>query len=42
MTGGVRPDAGPTLRITRQMENGRIPLPGAKDDASGKFSIAEV
>lgn len=40
--GGVKPDAGPTLRITRQIEYGRIPLPGAKDDPTGRFSVAEV
>jgi polysaccharide biosynthesis/export protein len=42
MTGGVKPEAGPTVRITRRLENGRIPLPGAKDDPSGKFSVAEL
>jgi polysaccharide export outer membrane protein len=42
MTGGVRPTAGPSVRITRLIENGRIPLPGAKDDPTGRFSIAEL
>lgn len=40
--GGVKDDAGPTVRITRRLENGRIPLPGAADDASGQFSVADV
>ena len=42
IVGGVKPDAGPMLQITRQIEYGRIPLPNAKDDPTGKFSIAEV
>jgi polysaccharide export outer membrane protein len=40
--GGLRPDAGPTVRITRQLEYGRIPLPGAADDPTHQFSMAEV
>jgi len=42
MAGGVRLDAGPSMRITRQLDWGRIPLPGAADDPTGKFSIAEI
>ncbi len=42
MTGGVKADAGPSVRITRLIENGRIPLPGAKDDPTGRFSVAEL
>ncbi|HWE52090.1 MAG TPA: polysaccharide biosynthesis/export family protein [Bryobacteraceae bacterium] len=42
MAGGVRPDAGNSIRITRRLDNGRIPLAGAVDDPTGKFSIAEV
>jgi len=42
MAGGVRLDAGPSIRITRQLDWGRIPLPGAADDPTGKFSIAEI
>jgi polysaccharide biosynthesis/export protein len=42
MAGGLRPDAGPTVRITRRLDQGRIPLPGATDDASGKYSVTEV
>jgi polysaccharide export outer membrane protein len=42
LAGGVRSDAGPTIRIMRELEWGRIPLPGAADDPSGKFNIADV
>jgi polysaccharide export outer membrane protein len=42
MAGGVRPDAGYSVRITREMEWGCIPLPKAEVDASGRFSIAEL
>ncbi len=42
MAGGIRQDAGYSIRITRQLEWGCIPLPGAQLDASGKFSVAEV
>lgn len=42
MAGGLRPDAGPNALITRRLEWGRVPLPGASDDASGKFSVAPV
>jgi polysaccharide biosynthesis/export protein len=40
--GGLRPDAGNRIKLTRRKEWGAIPLPDAKDDASGQFSIAEV
>lgn len=42
MTGGVKSDAGPVVMITRRIEYGRLPLPGASDDLTGKFSIAQV
>ena len=42
LAGGIRPDAGYSVRITRQSEWGCIPLPGATPDPSGKFSVAEV
>ena len=42
LAGGLRPDAGPTVRITRRIEYGKIPLPGAADDPSGRFSVASV
>jgi polysaccharide biosynthesis/export protein len=42
MAGGLRPDAGYSVNITRKLEWGRIPLPNAKDDPTGTFSIASV
>jgi polysaccharide export outer membrane protein len=42
LAGGIRPDAGYSIRITRQVEWGCIPLPGSTVDASGRFSIAQV
>jgi len=42
LAGGTRPDAGYSIRITRQLEWGCIPLPKAGLDASGRFSVAEV
>jgi polysaccharide export outer membrane protein len=40
--GGLKPDAGPRLTITRQAERGPLPLPGAHPDSSGQFLIADV
>lgn len=40
--GGVRPDAGHTIKITRLKEWGRIPLPGCMEDPTGQFYVAEV
>ena len=40
--GGVTADAGPTLTLTRRLERGRIPLPGAKDDPTGQFSTVDI
>ncbi len=40
--GGLKPDAGSTVKITRRKEWGAIPLPGAVTDASNQFSVAEV
>jgi polysaccharide biosynthesis/export protein len=42
LAGGVRPDAGYSIRITRELEWGCVPLPGAQLDASDRFSVAEV
>jgi polysaccharide biosynthesis/export protein len=42
MAGGIRADAGYSIRITRNIEWGCIPLPGATTDPSGRFSIAQV
>ncbi|HEV2491356.1 MAG TPA: polysaccharide biosynthesis/export family protein [Candidatus Acidoferrales bacterium] len=40
--GGIRPDAGYSVRITRQLEWGCIMLPGAALDPSGQFSVAQL
>jgi polysaccharide biosynthesis/export protein len=42
LAGGVRPDAGYSVRITRELEWGCIPVPKATLDASGQFSVAEL
>jgi polysaccharide export outer membrane protein len=40
--GGLRNDAGPTVTITRPIENGKLPLPMAEVDPTGKYTVAEV
>ncbi len=40
--GGLRADAGYSVKITRKKESGPIPLASAKEDATGQFSVAEV
>ncbi len=42
LAGGLRPDAGYSVKITRNRRWGRIPLPDAHDDSSGEFSVASV
>jgi len=42
LAGGLADDAGHSVKITRQLEWGRVPLPDAKDDLSGGFSVADV
>ena len=42
LAGGLRPDAGYSVRISRRLEWGCIALPGATVDASHKFSVGEV
>jgi len=42
LAGGVRPEAGSSIKVTRQMAWGRIPLASAHDDETGRFSVAEV
>jgi polysaccharide export outer membrane protein len=39
---GVKADAGNKVRISRSMEEGQLPVPGAAPDASGRFYIAEA
>lgn len=40
--GGLRQDAGNTIKITRRIEYGPLPIPDATNDASGHFSIAQI
>lgn len=40
--GGLREDADNTVKITRRLEMGRVPLENAREDSTGRFSIAEV
>ena len=42
LAGGLKLDAGYSVKITRRLEWGRIPLPGAADDPSGQFSVASI
>lgn len=42
LAGGLDPAAGPTVKITRHLEWGRIPLRNSWDDPSGQFSVAQV
>lgn len=42
LAGGLKPDAGNTATITRELSRGRLPLPGATDDPNGQFNIAHV
>jgi polysaccharide export outer membrane protein len=42
LAGGLRPDAGSYVKITRQIKWGEIPLPTARIDPSGNFSVAEL
>ena len=42
LAGGLKPDAGDTIRITRRKEEGPLPLPTAQSDPTGEFSVADV
>ncbi len=42
LAGGLRADAGSAIKIARESDRGPIPLPDAKPDPSGKYSVAEV
>lgn len=42
MAGGLRSDAGHSVKITRRPEWGPIPLPSAAEDSTGNFCIAQV
>lgn len=40
--GGVKPEAGPRVVITRQTARGPLPLPGAVVDDTGRYSTASI
>jgi len=42
MADGLRQDAGPRIKISREIQYGPVPLGTAKTDATGQFSVAEV
>ena len=42
LAGGLDANAGSTLKLTRRLEWGRIPLANATDDQTGQYSLAEV
>ena len=42
VVGGLKPEAGHQIKITRKIEYGPIPLPTAKTDSTGQYSVAEV
>jgi polysaccharide export outer membrane protein len=42
LSGGLRADAGTTVKITRDMKWGPIPAPGATLGATGQFTVATV
>ena len=42
MEDGLRPDAGPRVTITRQIQYGPVPLAGASTDPTGNYSVGEV
>jgi polysaccharide export outer membrane protein len=42
LAGGLRPEAGNVINITRRLEWGLIPLPTAANDSTGQFSVASV
>jgi polysaccharide biosynthesis/export protein len=42
LAGGMRQDAGYSIRITRELDWGCIPLPEARIDPTRQFSVAEV
>jgi len=42
LAGGLNPDAGASIKITRRKSAGPLPLPNAKEDATGQFEVADV
>jgi polysaccharide biosynthesis/export protein len=42
LAGGLNPDAGNTVKVTRQVSAGRLPLKNAVSDSSGEFYIGQL
>ena len=42
LAGGLKPEAGYSVKVTRRLEWGKIPLPSATDDPTGEFSVATL
>lgn len=42
LAGGLKPEAGNTVMITRKLAWGPIPLPGCKQDPTGQYWVASV
>ena len=42
LAGGLKPDAGPKVTITREMRWGVLPLPNARVDITSRFSTADI
>jgi polysaccharide export outer membrane protein len=42
LAGGLKHEVGDTIKITRRLDQGAIPLPNARTDETGQYSIAEV
>ncbi|MDQ2777570.1 MAG: polysaccharide export protein [Acidobacteriota bacterium] len=42
LAGGLKPDAGDKLTITRELKWGVLPVSGARSDLSGRFSVADI
>jgi polysaccharide export outer membrane protein len=42
LAGGLNPDAGNTIKVTRAKKSGPLPLPTAADDSTGQYRVAEL
>lgn len=42
LAGGLKPDCGPRVHISRSLKWGPVPLPTAKNDPTGQFSVGDV
>jgi len=42
MAGGLQPEAGYLVQVTRPLKNGKIPLPAAQADPSAQMSVASI